>query len=144
MKMRRRRRRGRGGYRRGFRLRTRRVGVELKITVTAAEPVLVDVYIVHVAFTADCRRRRRRRCCYCCQLVASTAELDGDIDDATAPLRHSLERALRRVSKKSRSGAAKSRRLYFFAGILIFILSAVCRGFLSPLHESRQKFYPLV
>lgn len=46
------------GGRRGFRLRTRRVGVGLKITVTAAEPVLVvlvvvvAVYIVHVAFTA--------------------------------------------------------------------------------------------
>lgn len=39
--------------RRGFRLRTRRGGVRLKITVTAVEPVLVVVivvYIVHVAF----------------------------------------------------------------------------------------------
>lgn len=117
---------GTGGYRRGFRLRTRRVGVELKITVTAAEPVLVDVYIVHVVFTADCHRRR-----CCCELVASTAKLDGDIDDATAPLRHSLERAVRRVSRKSSSGAAKSRRFDFFAVILISILSVMRRIFIA-------------
>lgn len=81
----------RGEDRRGFRLQTRRVGVGLKITVTA-EPVLVVVvvvYIVHVAFTAVAAVAAAAAGSYLRPL-----KLDDDIDDATASLRHSLELAI--------------------------------------------------
>lgn len=78
-----------GEDRRGFRLRTRRVGVGLKITVTAAEPVLV-VYIVHVAFAAAVAAAGS---------YLRPLKLDDDIDDATTSLRHSLEAAVPHVEQ---------------------------------------------
>lgn len=70
-------------------------------------------------------------------LVSSTAcKLDGDIDDATAPLRHSLERALRVTYRRRSLGAelsCKKKKSRFFAGIFITILLAerrTERGFL--------------